>query len=70
VLQQLGQPAHDGQPKAQAFLAVAFRIAQLMEFVKDFLLLLRVDADAAVPYLQQQLIATAAAATRMPPRWV
>ncbi|MNV95170.1 hypothetical protein D3C71_1900350 [compost metagenome] len=53
--QQLGRAAHDGQAQAQPFAAVAFRVAQLMEFPEHALLFGRRNAYAVVPHFYAQL---------------
>ncbi|MNV55590.1 hypothetical protein D3C71_1478280 [compost metagenome] len=55
MAQQLGGAPHDGQAQAQAFAAVAFRVAQLMKFPEHALLLGRRNAHAVVPHFNAQL---------------
>jgi hypothetical protein len=54
----VGQAAHDGQPQPQSLAPVALRIAQLVEFAEHLLLLGWRNADAGIPYLDQQMLAT------------
>ena len=62
MAKQPGRALHDGQSQPQALAAVAFGVAQLMEFPEDAFLLMQGYARAAVPDLHAQRVAVAAAA--------
>src|SRR5262249_25146959 len=49
-----GQSLHDGEPQPQAPRAVPFRVADLVEFLKDQLVLVGGDAATGVPHLDAQ----------------
>ena len=66
MAQQLRQPLHDGQAEAKAAAALAGRIVELMELLEDRLKLLFGDAEAGVPDLDPQLVATPPAAEQQP----
>ena len=66
VAEQIAQTPDDGQPEAQAALAAALRIADLVELVKHMLAFGLGDADAAVDYFEHDMVAAAAAAHHHP----
>ena len=60
--QQLAQPLHDGQAKAEAAAQLPGRIVELMELLENRTELPFGDAEAGVPDLDPQLVAAPPAA--------
>ncbi len=51
MVQEGGQAFDDGEPQAHALIAIPFRIAELIELLKDVLLFIRRNAAAGIEHL-------------------
>lgn len=68
VVQQHRQALNDGKAEAQPFAPVTGRIANLMEFLKNQVQLIRRNADAGVPDLDADAAPTTRTTSPSPSR--